>query len=135
MITSAFVERFNTELKVLGASQVKVELVKSKVSKGRVLHTLQLRGASQISLVDVLSEGENRIVSIAAFLADVTGKANHAPFIFDDLISSLDQNYEEAVVQRLIELSQDRQVIVFTHCLSLLGTVRHFAIEDRKSVV
>lgn len=132
LITSAFVERFNTELKVLGASQVKVELVKSKVSKGRVLHTLQLRGASQISLVDVLSEGENRIVSIAAFLADVTGKANHAPFIFDDPISSLDQNYEEAVVQRLIELSQDRQVIVFTHRLSLLGTVRHFA--EKKSL-
>ena len=126
-ITNAFVQRFNAELKALGASQVKVELVKSKVSKGRVLHKLQLRGASQNGLADVLSEGENRIVSIAAFLADVTGKSNQAPFIFDDPISSLDQSYEEAVVQRLIELSQDKQVIVFTHRLSLLGTVRHFA--------
>ncbi|MCI5182260.1 MAG: hypothetical protein D3921_07050, partial [Candidatus Electrothrix sp. AW1] len=87
LITDAFVQRFNTELKTLGASQVKVELVKSKVSKGRVLHKLQLRGASQSNLSDVLSEGENRIVSIAAFLADVTGKSNHAPFIFDDPIS------------------------------------------------
>lgn len=127
LITDAFVQRFNSELKVLGASQVKVDLVKSKVSKGRVLHRLQLRGASQNGLTDVLSEGENRIVSIAAFLADVTGKSNKAPFIFDDPISSLDQSYEEAVVQRLIELSQDKQVIVFTHRLSLLGTVRHFA--------
>ena len=127
LITDAFVQRFNAELKTLGASQVKVELVKSKVSKGRVLHKLQLRGATQSGLADVLSEGENRIVSIAAFLADVTGKSNQAPFIFDDPISSLDQSYEEAVVQRLIELSQDKQVIVFTHRLSLLGTVRHFA--------
>ena len=132
LITDAFVQRFNSELRALGASQVKVELVKSKVSKGRVLHKLQLRGASHNGLADVLSEGENRIVSIAAFLADVTGKSNQAPFIFDDPISSLDQTYEEAVVQRLIELSHDKQVIVFTHRLSLLGTVRHFA--EKKSI-
>ncbi|MDE0154162.1 MAG: hypothetical protein OXS28_00915 [Gammaproteobacteria bacterium] len=132
LITNAFVQRFNAELKVLRASQVKVELVKSKVIKGRVLHKLQLRGASQGAITDVLSEGENRIVSIAAFLADVTGKSNLAPFIFDDPISSLDQTYEEAVVQRLIELSQQKQVIVFTHRLSLLGTVKHFA--EKKSI-
>ncbi|MDI5934679.1 AAA family ATPase [Halomonas kalidii] len=132
LITDAFVQRFNAELRALGASQVKVEIVKSRVSKGRVLHKLQLRGASQSDLSDVLSEGENRIVSIAAFLADVTGKSNQAPFVFDDPISSLDQTYEEAVVQRLIELSQDKQVIVFTHRLSLLGTVRHFA--EKKTI-
>ena len=132
LITDAFVQRFNTELKALGASQVRVELVKSKVSKGRVLHKLQLRGAAQNGLADVLSEGENRIVSIAAFLADVTGKSNQAPFIFDDPISSLDQTYEEAVVRRLIELSKEKQVIVFTHRLSLLGTIRHFA--EKKSI-
>lgn len=132
LITDAFVQRFNGELKVLGASQVKVELVKSKVSKGRVLHKLQLSGASHSSLADVLSEGENRIVSIAAFLADVTGKSSHAPFIFDDPISSLDQSYEEAVVKRLIELSYGKQVIVFTHRLSLLGTVKHFA--EKKAI-
>jgi energy-coupling factor transporter ATP-binding protein EcfA2 len=106
--------------------------VKSKVSKGRVLHKLQLRGATQSNLVDVLSEGENRIVSIAAFLADVTGKSNQAPFIFDDPISSLDQNYEETVVKRLIDLSYDKQVIIFTHRLSLLGTIKHFA--EKKSI-
>lgn len=33
LITDAFVKRFETELRALGASQVKVELVKSKVSK------------------------------------------------------------------------------------------------------
>lgn len=132
LITEAFVNRFSEELKVLGASQVKVELIKSKVSKGRVLHKLQLQGASQNDLADVLSEGENRIVSIAAFLADVTGKRNKSPFIFDDPISSLDQTYEEAVVQRLIDLSQNKQVIIFTHRLSLLGTIKHYA--EKKSI-
>ncbi len=132
LITDAFVQRFNTELKALCACQVKVEIVKSKVSKGRVLHKLQLRGAAHRSLGDVLSEGENRIVSIAAFLADVTGKSNQAPFIFDDPISSLDQTYEEAVVTRLVDLSVDKQVIVFTHRLSLLGTIKDCA--EKKSI-
>ena len=127
LITNAFVQRFNEELKVLSADHIKVELIKSKVTKGQVLHKLQLRSAPQNSLGDVLSEGEKRIISIAAFLADVTGKNNKTPFIFDDPISSLDQTYEESVVKRLIDLSQDRQVIIFTHRLSLLGTVKHFA--------
>lgn len=61
------------------------------------------------------------VVTLAAFLADVASKPNKAPFIFDDPISSLDQIYEEKTAQRLIELSETRQVIVFTHRLSLLG--------------
>lgn len=127
LITDAFVQRFNAELKALSASQVKVELVKSKVSKGRVLHKLQLRGASNNGLADVLSEGESRIVSIAAFLADVTGRTYPAPFVFDDPISSLDQNYEEAVVQRLCAIASERQVIIFTHRLSLMAMVQDYA--------
>jgi wobble nucleotide-excising tRNase len=132
LITDAFVQRFNKEINALAATNVKIDLVKSKVSKGRVLHRLQLKCSYHNCLADVLSEGESRIVSIAAFLADVTGKRNNSTFIFDDPISSLDQTYEEAAVQRLIELSQDRQVIIFTHRLSLLGTVRHFA--EKKSI-
>lgn len=127
LITGAFVQRFNAELKALGASRLKVEPVKSKVSKGRVLHKLQLQGASQNGLADVLSEGENRIVSIAAFLADVTGRTYPAPFVFDDPISSLDQNFEEAVVQRLCAIASERQVVIFTHRLSLLAMVQDYA--------
>jgi len=104
LITDAFVRRFNRELKQLGASRIKIELNKVKVSKGRVLHRLQLQNARRKPLDDVLSEGEYRIVSLAAFLADVEGKDFSAPFVFDDPISSLDQDFEEAVVQRLVEL-------------------------------
>jgi energy-coupling factor transporter ATP-binding protein EcfA2 len=126
LITDAFVQRFNDELKALGASRLKVKLIKSKVLKGKVLHTLQLDGVAH-NLNEVLSEGENRIVSIAAFLADVTGRTYSAPFVFDDPISSLDQNYEEAVVQRLCAIASERQVIIFTHRLSLLAMVQDYA--------
>lgn len=40
--------------------------------------------------------------------------------MFDDPISSLDQDFEEAVVQRLVRLAENRQVVVFTHRVSLL---------------
>lgn len=127
LITTAFVNRFAGELKNLGADRIKVELAKTRVEKGRVLHHLRLRGTNTGAPEDVLSEGEYRIVSLAAFFADVAEKQNLAPFVFDDPISSLDQDFEEAVVKRLVELSRKRQVIVFTHRLSLLGLIQDAA--------
>lgn len=127
LITEAFVKRFDSELNRLGAGRIKIELTKTRVDKGRVLHRLQLRDAGNGVPEDVLSEGEHRIVSLAAFLADVAEKQNLAPFVFDDPISSLDQDFEEAVVQRLVDLSKERQVIVFTHRLSLLGLIQEYA--------
>lgn len=125
VVTEAFVSRFKSELKLLGASKVNIELVKARTEHGRVKHKIQLSGLdtqhNRSKAMNVLSEGEQRIVSLAAFLADVTSKPNSAPFIFDDPISSLDQIYEEHTAKRLVDLSEERQVIVFTHRLSLLG--------------
>lgn len=126
LITEAFVQRFNDELGHFGSSRLKVKLIKSKVDKGKVLHTLKLEG-TQHSINDVLSEGEKRIISIAAFLADVTGRDYSSPLVFDDPISSLDQNYEEAVVRRLCDIASNRQIIIFTHRLSLLNMIQDYA--------
>ena len=76
--------------------------------------------ANDVLTSEILSEGESRIISLAAFIADLEGSESYSPFIFDDPISSLDQEFEEKVVQRLVELSKSRQVIVFTHRLSML---------------
>lgn len=125
VVTEAFISRFKVELKNLGAHNIKVELIKTRIEHGRTKHKIQLQGLhtqhDRSRLINILSEGEQRIVALAAFLADVTNKPSSSPFIFDDPISSLDQIYEELTVQRLIELSKTRQVIVFTHRLSLLG--------------
>jgi energy-coupling factor transporter ATP-binding protein EcfA2 len=122
LISPAFIERFERELKTLGASRIKVELNKTRTEYGRVFHKVQLKNCDRgVCTTDILSEGEFRIVSLATFLADITGQPHITPFIFDDPISSLDQDFEEATAQRLIELSGSRQVIVFTHRLSLLA--------------
>ncbi len=106
-ITDAYIERFNKELKALGATYLSVELVKTRVSQGKVKHQVQLQGQvkKETKTQDVLSEGEHRFVTLAAFLADVTNKNINAPFIFDDPISSLDQTFEEKTIDRLIKLS------------------------------
>ena len=131
LITQDFVNRFNTELKELKAEKIKVEIFKSRTEKGKALHQIRLKGISSqntnIEPKNILSEGENRIVALSAFLADVIGNNSSAPFIFDDPISSLDQDFEEAVAKRLVKLSQERQVVVFTHRLSMLNLIEEYS--------
>lgn len=120
ILTEAFVNRFQRELVSLRGGHIKVELVKTKTEKSKVFHQIKLKGVQQkVNSNQILSEGENRIVSLAAFLADLLGQDRVGTFIFDDPISSLDQSYEDATAKRLQLLSAERQVIVFTHRLSL----------------
>jgi energy-coupling factor transporter ATP-binding protein EcfA2 len=135
VITEEYVKRFNNELKTLNASKIKVELVKKQASKGSVTHSINLKGNNRYKPSEILSEGEHRIIALAAFLADVTGGNNTNPFVFDDPISSLDQQYEEKTVERLIELSKTRQVIVFTHRLSLLGLLNEKCDSDKIQII
>lgn len=129
IITEAYVNRFNAELKTLGANRVRVSIVKTRIERGKAMHQLKLTGTkgSDDDPAAVLSEGERRIISLAAFLADVTGKPQIAPFVFDDPISSLDHDFEWAVAKRLAELAKTRQVLVFTHRLSLYGAMEDVA--------
>lgn len=128
LITNAYIQRFQDELKRLEASQVPVGLKKTRAEVGRVYHRITLRNAAKdVTTSHILSEGEFRMVSLAAFLADTEGRGAKTPFIFDDPISSLDHVYEEATAQRLVAFSQSRQVIVFTHRLSLVGLLEKYA--------
>lgn len=118
--------RFVAELKELGATRIPIAPECKKEGKGRISFGLAIRDSKKpSSAAHVLSEGEARIVTLAAFLADMGGSSDPNPFIFDDPISSLDQSFEERVVSRLVELSKTRQVVVFTHRLSLLTLIEN----------
>lgn len=122
LVTKEFIQNFEKELKELGADNLNVTIVKSKTAKGKVYYAIKLKNSILTEKIEnVLSEGEFRIVSLAAFLADVSNKAYNSPFVFDDPISSLDVDYEENTVKRIVELSKTRQVIIFTHRLSFLS--------------
>ena len=124
-LAQGFVDRFNEEMKRLGGAAVPAEMTYRREGKGKLAFLVSLRGSTRkVDNRDVLSEGEQRIVSLAAFFADVTGADRSLPVIFDDPISSLDQRFEEAVAARLVDLASTRQVIVFTHRLSLMVLIQ-----------
>lgn len=122
LITDAYISRFQAEMNRLDTrKQIKVELVANAPKKGRSYHQVVLKDACAMGKHrnnEILSEGEFRVVSLAAFLSDLSSWNRNLPFIFDDPITSLDHLYENSVAKRLIELSMERQVIVFTHRLA-----------------
>lgn len=120
LITESYIERFAAELKRM-APRLKVQLEKAPSTKGKSPYRIKLiTDETSAKPEDILSEGEQRIVALAAFFADATGRDALSPVIIDDPISSLDCNYEEYATKRIVEMAQTRQVIVFTHRLSLL---------------
>ena len=127
-LATGYQDRFVAELKKLGGSRLRVEPIPVPEGKGKVSFKLAIKGAvKETRASEILSEGENRIVALSAFLADITGSDQSTPFVFDDPVSSLDQEFEERVVERLVELAKSRQVIVFTHRLSLLALIEEAA--------
>lgn len=137
LVTQAYIGRFNNELMKLGASKLSVELVLSRNEKGKGKYRVQLKNTkiSSDKLAQILSDGEKRIVSLAAFLANSTGREEKVPFVFDDPISSLDQEFEEATARRLFDLSQTRQVIVFTHRISFLGILTEVFVDNEINTI
>ena len=125
LITAAYIERFTTELSRL-APNIKVKLEKAASRKGNSPYkvALDVTDGNNVKTEDILSEGEQRIVALAAFFADATGRKEYTPLIIDDPISSLDYNYEDAATKRIVELAQSRQIIVFTHRISLLVGIK-----------
>lgn len=121
LITQAYIDRFTEELSKM-ARNIKVKLEKAASQKGNSPYkvTMDACDSKKYKPEDILSEGEQRIVALAAFFADATGREDCTPIIIDDPISSLDLNYEESATKRIVEIANSRQVIVFTHRISLL---------------
>ena len=86
--------------------------------KGKTKHKMVVGESDKPS--GILSEGEQRVIAIAAFLAELKTAKSHSPIIFDDPVSSLDHRYRERVAERLVAESKVRQVIVFTNDVVLL---------------
>lgn len=132
-LAQGYCDRFNAELQVLGGGSLPVRMNHKSSGKGVYSFFIELKDStSSVKNREVLSEGEQRIVALAAFIADATGADRGLPVIFDDPISSLDQRYEETVAKRLVDLAEQRQVIVLTHRLSLMVLLQNAAEQRAK---
>lgn len=109
-VTDDYMNAFREECRKLNAD-FDVDIV-SRGSSGQTLKKLQIRGTSPGK---VLSEGEQRAISIANFLTEVRMDYRNAGIVLDDPVCSLDHKRRSLIVKRLLEESEKRQVVVFTH--------------------
>ena len=121
--------RFREELVGLDFTHVEVELKEAGGTEGVFYHKLVLTRAPGTVLPKVVSEGEQRCLSIAAFFAELSTADDPSGIVFDDPVSSLDVRWRRAVAARLVRESKARQVIVFTHDVVFLLAL-HQAAND-----
>lgn len=129
VVSQKLKQRFKDELTQLGFRHVEVELREAGGSDGVLYHKLALSRAPGVELPKVVSEGEQRCLSIAAFFAELSTADDPSGIVFDDPVSSLDYKYREAVARRLVMEAKARQVIVFTHDVVFLLFLKQYAAE------
>lgn len=116
-VTEQLSEALRAELEFFGVQCVPLNIRKLG-DRGKTKHQLTIAAGTRPS--HVLSEGEQRVVAIACFLAELSTASIRSPVIFDDPVSSLDHRYRERVAKRLVNEAQGRQVVVFTHDIVML---------------
>ncbi|HEY8083524.1 MAG TPA: AAA family ATPase [Solirubrobacterales bacterium] len=110
MLNADFAGRFAKECETLRAPAVGLEF---PGREGKAARRKTVSAEHKPSVV--LSEGEQKVIALADFLAEAALRLTPAPLVLDDPVSSLDYRRIKEVAGRLAELAEDRQVIVFTH--------------------
>jgi hypothetical protein len=116
LVSDAYCQRFSDEVRELGVSTVEVKLEELPGSKGEKRFGIRLVGAtSSVDIQAIISEGEQRCISLAAFLAELSQASHQSALVFDDPVSSLDHFFRGKIAARLVKEAKERQVIIFTH--------------------
>ena len=110
LLNQDFERLFKVECMALRAPEVKLEFP-GREGQPRRKKTV----AARYALSAILSEGEQKVIALADFLAEVGLPKAPGPIVFDDPVNSLDYKRLEYVVNRVVQLSESRQVVVFTH--------------------
>ncbi|MES2185985.1 MAG: AAA family ATPase [Pseudomonadota bacterium] len=125
MATQEVADALNKELSELYVQELQVTMKPaSSAGKTQFKLTLQHSGGSPSA---ILSEGEQRAIAIASFLAEVRLGQGRGGIVFDDPVSSLDHRRRWHVARRLLEESAVRQVLIFTHDIYFLCILQQMA--------
>lgn len=119
-VTDELKKALDREFQDLGIGHIQTKLRERSV-RGKMLHQLLLDLPTANKLDDILSEGEQRAIALASFLAELSLANHRCGIVFDDPVSSLDHWRRRDVARRLVHEAKIRQVIVFTHDTSFLG--------------
>lgn len=127
LINQSFDELFHEECLALRAPDIKVEFVGRQ---GRAQRRKVLTGKHKPS--KVLSEGEQKVLAMADFLAEARLAGITAPVVLDDPVSSLDHRRINEVARRVALLAEQNQVIVFTHDIFFATTLLSLFEESKR---
>jgi len=105
---------FQAELDFFGFNRFTVNVC-SRNKAGHQQFKLELADSNESVVAKVASEGEQRCIAIASFLAEMKADSRDSAVIFDDPVNSLSHQWSARVAGRLVNESLGRQVIVFTH--------------------
>jgi energy-coupling factor transporter ATP-binding protein EcfA2 len=118
LINQSFDAFFFEECAALNAPVLKLQFVGHE---GKAQRRKVMSGRHKPS--KVLSEGEQKVLALADFLAEARLAGITAPVVFDDPVSSLDHRRIKEVARRIARLAEDNQVIVFTHDIWFVSTL------------
>jgi len=121
LIEGNFREIFDKELSRFKRSNFEID-VSFETDKGASVISQLIR--DKHSLRDILSEGEQKAIALAGFLTELRLEECDAPVVFDDPVTSLDHHIIDQIARRLIELSKERQVILFTHSIIFFNSIK-----------
>lgn len=115
-------QRFQKELDRLELRHLTVSVEPQHGTKGVTYHQVRFTSAKSQgwNASDVLSEGEQRCIALAGFLAELSTQGTPSGAVLDDPVSSLDHSRRSLVAARIVEEAKARQVVVFTHDLVFL---------------
>lgn len=111
LLTEALKKKFIVELKSLGCQNLNVKIESAKSEKGTSSTKLTLSKNNDVKVI--LSEGEQKAVALALFIAESKIQKNKNPIILDDPVNSLDHKIAGKFAEILLKL--DNQVILFSH--------------------
>ncbi|MDO6415490.1 AAA family ATPase [Sphingomonas sp. BIUV-7] len=117
LVTPELRSRIEREISALGLDHVPLRFTEQSAS-GKSFFEVALDSAGRAKKSTVLSEGEQRALAIACFLADAHVSQSKGAIIVDDPVTSLDHQRIRRVANRFVaEAACGRQVIIFTHNL------------------
>lgn len=131
IITAKLHDRFEEEISELAGNDlsVKVEFNKSGSKSGIPNYQVKLSADSTTRVHDILSEGEQTCVALAAYLAELATAEHNSALIFDDPVTSLDHKWRAKVAERLVKESAIRQIVIFTHDRVFINDIFELAEE------
>ena len=113
-----YIDTFNNECKELhGEFGITIDAKSSEAKSNR---QLQIKGIKPSA---ILSEGKQKVIAIADFLAETKLSEINRGLIFDDPVNSLDENRKSEIAIRLVKESKNKQVIIFTHDLVFVSSL------------